>query len=231
MALSTGLPTGPPPLPGEEPRPAFTLGVDLDGVCADYSTAMRPIAAEWLGVPERDLPEDHDWAMTRWGVHPEEVFPLLRFAVTERDLYRSMPMLAGAGPALRRLSAHVSIRIITHRLVVQHAHQRVVAETVEWLDHHGIPYTDLCFIGPKGEVDADLYLEDGPHNLRALLGAHRDVIAFSHYYNRDVRMPRDHRALDWREAEPLVDAHLRLPSPHRLSLTSPDPLPERRNAQ
>jgi hypothetical protein len=27
----------------------FVLAVDLDGVCADFYTGLRPIAAEWLG--------------------------------------------------------------------------------------------------------------------------------------------------------------------------------------
>lgn len=210
----------------ESHRHPFTLGVDLDGVCANYSASMRPIVAEWLGVPEDDLPVDHDWGMSRWGIAPDGFFPLHRFAVVERGLYRNMAMLPGAGPALRRLSAHASIRIITHRLVIDHTHRQVVGETVDWLDQCGIPYTDICFIGPKGEVDADLYLEDGPGNLHALLGAHRDVVAFTHFYNRDIRMPRDHRAVDWQEAEPLVAAHLLLDQPHRLTEGRDDPLPQ-----
>ena len=30
----------------------FVLGVDLDGVCADFIGGLRPIAAEWLDVKE-----------------------------------------------------------------------------------------------------------------------------------------------------------------------------------
>ena len=28
----------------------FVLGVDLDGVCADFYGGLKPVAAEWLGV-------------------------------------------------------------------------------------------------------------------------------------------------------------------------------------
>lgn len=36
----------------------FILGVDLDGVCADFYVGIRPIAAEWLGVEETSLTAD-----------------------------------------------------------------------------------------------------------------------------------------------------------------------------
>ena len=32
------------------------LGVDLDGVCADYTTAFRPLVAQELNVPLSSLP-------------------------------------------------------------------------------------------------------------------------------------------------------------------------------
>jgi len=31
----------------------FVLGVDLDGVVADFIGGLRPIAAEWLGVGDQ----------------------------------------------------------------------------------------------------------------------------------------------------------------------------------
>jgi 5'(3')-deoxyribonucleotidase len=121
-----------------------------------------------------------------------------------------MGMIAGAGPALRRLSnLGIRIRIITHRLVIEHFHRMAVGQTVEWLDRHGIPYWDLCFMGEKGAVNADLYLEDGPHNIEALLREQRDVIVFSHAANRHLEVPAGNRARNWAEAEPLVVARFR----------------------
>jgi 5'(3')-deoxyribonucleotidase len=128
-----------------------------------------------------------------------------RFAVVERNLYLDMGVIAGAGPALRRLSnLGIRIRIITHRLVIEHFHRIAVAQTVEWLDRHGIPYWDLCFMGEKGAVNADLYIEDGPHNIEALLREQRDVIVFSHQANAHLEVPPDARAADWAQAEPLI---------------------------
>ena len=106
--------------------------------------------------------------------------------------------------ALRRLSnLGIRIRIITHRLVIEHFHQIAVSQTVEWLDRHGIPYWDLCFMGERA-VNADLYIEDSPHNVEALRRDQHDVIVFSHAANRHLEVPAGSRARTWTEAEPLI---------------------------
>jgi uncharacterized protein (TIGR02246 family) len=46
----------------------FVLGVDLDGVCADFYRGLRPIAAEWLGVDVATLPERVSWGLPEWGI-------------------------------------------------------------------------------------------------------------------------------------------------------------------
>jgi len=190
----------------EVPR-QFVLGVDLDGVCADYYPFMRRVVAEWLGREVESLPTEVGWDMLEWGVQPGEFHKVHRFAVVQRNLFREMGMIPGAGPALRRLSdLGIRIRIITHRLVIEHFHQIAVAQTVEWLDRHGIPYWDLCFMGEKGAVNADLYVEDSPSNIEALRRDDRDVIVFSHSANRHLDVAADSRAHGWEEAEPLIVA-------------------------
>ena len=57
---------------------------------------------------------------------------------------------------------------MTHRLYANWGHAIAVADTVEWLDAVGIPYRDLCFLGRKPAVEADLYVEDAPHNVAEL---------------------------------------------------------------
>jgi 5'(3')-deoxyribonucleotidase len=201
----------------------FVLGVDLDGVCADYYAFMRGVVAEWLGRDPESLTGDVGWDLVEWGIEPGEFHKVHRFAVTERSLFLEMGMIAGAGPALRRLSnLGVRIRIITHRLIIEHFHQIAVAQTVQWLDRHAIPYWDLCFMGEKGAVNADLYIEDSPHNVAALLQDQRDVIVYSHFANRHIQVAADQRAHDWVEAERLIaerfrgwQARTEVPLPHR----------------
>jgi len=183
----------------------FVLGVDLDGVCADYYPFMRRVVAEWLGQEVQSLPLEVGWDMAEWGVGPGEFHKIHRFAVVDRNLFREMGMIPGAGPALRRLSnLGLRIRIITHRLIIEHFHRIAVSQTVEWLDIHGIPYWDLCFMGEKGDVSADLYIDDSPDNVAALLGNGRDVIVFTHSANTHMDIPAEQRAVDWVEAERLI---------------------------
>ena len=93
------------------------------------------------------------------------------------------------------------IRLITHRLYANWGHAVAVADTVAWLDAHGIPYRDLCFLGQKPQVEADAYVDDAPHNIDALRAAGNTVIVFDQPYNPEVPGPR---ARSWPEVERLV---------------------------
>ncbi len=181
---------------------AFVLGVDLDGVCADYTKGIRWLAAQHLGVDEIDLPEQRSWDFAEWGLDSDAFEKLHRQAVTKERMFRGLDLIDGAAEALWRLSdAGVWIRIITHRLYTNWGHQIAVSDTVEWLDNSRIPYRDLCFLGAKPEVEADLYIEDSPANIEALRAADNEVIVFDQPYNRELADPR---AANWPEVEELV---------------------------
>ena len=184
----------------------FVLGVDLDGTCADFYGGLRPIAAEWLGVPLETLPVEVSWDFPEWGIDkaPGGYEALHRFAVTQRDLFRNLTPLAGAPMALRRLSdADIRIRVMTHRLFIKYFHQTAVRQTVEWLDSHDIPYWDLCFLRDKGAVGADLYVEDAPGNVEKLRRDGQQVVVFTNSTNRHLPGPR---ANTWDEVYELVIA-------------------------
>jgi 5'(3')-deoxyribonucleotidase len=196
----------------------FILGVDLDGVCADYTDALRQVVAEHRGLDPASLPLDRSWDFREWGLSPAEFEAVHRAAVQEDRIFRTMPPFEGAAEVLWRLSdAGVWIRIITHRLYVNWGHATAVADTVDWLDAMNIPYRDLCFLGAKPQVEADCYVEDAPHNVIALRETGAYVIVFDQPYNRDVAGPRAH---DWADVEELVGARVT-----ELGLTLQEPLP------
>jgi 5'(3')-deoxyribonucleotidase len=179
----------------------FVLGVDLDGVCADFYGAMRPIAQEWLGEPELTADVSYglgEWNLARAGTYDD----LHRFAVVQRALFEKAEPIEGSAAALRRIAQlQVRIRIVTHRLFIKHFHQQAVAQTVAWLDNHGFPYWDICFMKDKAAVGADLYIEDSPKNVEALRAANHDVIVYTNSTNGNVAAPR---ADDWHEVERMV---------------------------
>jgi len=189
--------------------PRFVLGVDLDGVCADFYGGLRPIAAEWLGVPLDSLPEKVSHGLTEWGIDraPGGYEALHRFAVTQRSLFRELKPLDRAPVTLRALSNRdVRIRIITNRLFIKHFHKEAVQQTIEWLDHYDIPYWDLCFMRDKAAVGADLYLEDAPENVEQLRADMHPTIVFSNSTNLHLDGPR---ADSWADVENLVLNELR----------------------
>jgi 5'(3')-deoxyribonucleotidase len=181
----------------------FVLGVDLDGVCGDYTAAFRAVVAAERGIDPADLPDDRGWDFAEWGVAELGGFDHVhRTAVLEHRMFRDMPVVPGAAEALWRLSdAGVWIRIITHRLYVNWGHAVAVADTVEWLDRHAIPYRDICFLGRKPEVEADCYVDDSPDNIEALREAGNQVIVFDQPYNAHLEGPR---ASTWNDVEQLV---------------------------
>jgi 5'(3')-deoxyribonucleotidase len=181
---------------------AFILGVDLDGVCGDYTAAFRQVVADELGCDPTTLSDDRDWTFSSWGLDGPTFERLHKAAVLEHHMFRWMPPLHGVAEALWHLSDQgVWIRLITHRLYVSWGHATAISDTVHWLDEVGIPYRDLCFLGHKPQVEADAYLEDAPHNVTALRAAGNTVIVFDQPYNRDLDGLRVH---DWPAAALLV---------------------------
>jgi len=166
------------------------------------------VAAEWLGVEEHELTRELSYGFPEWQLDAFGGYEALhRFAVKERDLFQKLPPIEGAAAALRRLSAlDVRIRIITHRLYIKWFHQQAVQQTVEWLEHHGIPYWDLCFMRDKGAVGADLYIEDSPINVERLRASDQEVLVFRNSTNRHIAEPG---VTDWAEVEAAVRARIR----------------------
>jgi 5'-nucleotidase len=185
----------------------LVFGVDLDGVCGDYEGALRGSVARHLGVDPVSLaPQTVMDGYSQWGLDIEQFEQAHRRAVLEDRIFREMAPLPGVSRALWALSdAGVRIRIITHRLLFNGTHEVSAADTAAWLDRHRIPYRDLCFLGDKPTVGADLYVDDSPTNLHALRAAGRHAIVFDQPYNRDLAGPR---ATDWAEVHDLVRAEL-----------------------
>jgi 5'(3')-deoxyribonucleotidase len=180
----------------------FVLGVDLDGVCADYTSAFRRIVAMERNVDPNSLTTEVSWDFAEWGLNRDSFLDFHKTSVQDHRMFKNMPALEGVSDALWRLSdAGVWIRIVTHRLVTNWGHALIVSDTVDWLDAKSIPYRDICFLGRKPEIEADAYVEDAPHNVEALRARGNTVIVFDQPYNQDLD---GLRASNWVEVEAIV---------------------------
>jgi 5'(3')-deoxyribonucleotidase len=174
----------------------------LDGVCGDHNLIFRNIVAKELSVDPETLPLERSWGFKEWGLSPEDFEKLHERAVVEHRMFRDMPVIDGVAETLWRLSDQgVWIRIISHRLYVNWGHAVAAGDTADWLDRAQIPYRDLCFIGAKSALHADLYIDDGPHNIEAFHADGRKVIIYDQPYNRHLD---GKRAYNWKEVEQFV---------------------------
>lgn len=185
------------------PLEGTIIGVDLDGVCSDFYGRMREIAAEWFERNLEELTTEVTHGLTEWGIKDEEQYQSLhRFAVIQRALFETSPMVPGARKYLRMLSDEgARIRIITHRLFIHHFHRAAVGQTIDWLDKNGIPYWDLCFMKQKAQAGADIYVEDTPENILELRNNNLYTICFGNSTNKYVEKPR---AESWKEVYDLI---------------------------
>ena len=209
-----------------EVQKPFVLCADLDGVVADYETALRKVVATETGRDESELGPQLSWDFSEcnWGIRDRDhFFEMHHKAVVEYRMFSTMPAIEGASDALWRLSdAGVWVRIVTHRLVVKNTHHVAVADTVSWLQQPRpdgrplIPYRDICFIGDKSEVGGDCFIDDAPHNVIALREAGYPCLVMDAGYNQHIEGPRVSRwdqiekivldAMHWRDSNPLRSA-------------------------
>ena len=187
----------------EQSLDGIIVGVDLDGVCADFYGRMREIAAEWFERPLSELTKTPSYGLSEWGIESQSQYlSLHRFAVSQRGLFKTCDMVPGARRFLRQLSDEgVRIRIITHRLFIDFYHNETVVQTTAWLDEQGIPYWDLCFMKDKAQVGADIYVDDSPENIRLLREQGLYTICFANSTNQEFGPPI---AAGWEDVYNLV---------------------------
>lgn len=208
----------------------FVFGVDLDGVCANYYAGFASYVADAKGVDASTLKPLTDYSdFSAWGIGSRDEFLQLHADAVEDGLFDRLPEIEGASRVLWKLSQDhdVWIRVITHRLSRKGTHAVSVASTVRWLDgdhlprplfvdgqerHALIPYRDICFIGDKPDVGADIYVDDAPYNVEPLREGGREVIVFDQPYNQHLPGPR---AASWDEVYDIVVERL-----HRLPVAS-----------
>lgn len=185
----------------------FVVGVDCDGVLADYFKGFRDYIADCLGLEPTDLPipnsydfsSDPAWAQV---MPTREKFLTWHNDAVADGLFQHLPMIQGASVALWNLSnAGVYVRIITHRFHKHGTYAGVVSDTVQWLDENAIPYRGLAVERWKSDVGCDIYIDDSPGNVVELRAAGHDCIVFDAPYNQDVPGLRAH---NWQEAEDII---------------------------
>lgn len=161
------------------------LGIDLDGVVADFNAGWMQIHADEFGT-QLDAGMVDTWD----GLHRLGGFDDMRAFWSwaspkehRRSIFRHLEPYPHALDSLRLL------RRRGHRIVIvttkpNWAH----TDTFRWLADHEVPSTEVHLSDRKYEVDCDIYLDDAPHVLDELV-EHRGtalICRFVRPWNRPV---------------------------------------------
>ncbi|CAN5487299.1 MAG: hypothetical protein H0V12_00595 [Chloroflexi bacterium] len=142
------------------------LGIDLDGVVADFNMGWMERYNRRFGA------QLHHSQVVSWdGLHR-----LTHFSSMDefwswaqeggRSIFRDLPAFTGAVETMIELARDHQIVIISSKF------DWAIPDTLEWLAEHRIPAREIHFLWDKTSVACDVYLEDAPHNLEALVNAH-----------------------------------------------------------
>ena len=154
-------------------RPRLRLGIDLDGVVADFNSGWTQLHnAEFGGSLTPDQVTTWDILHTLGGFDDMEGFwAWARGNEARPSIFRHLELLPGAIDTLRALDA------AGHRVVIVSTKPDwAVHDTMHWLADNEIPTHEVHLTFHKHLVDCDVYLDDAPGVLPELVEHHPDAL-------------------------------------------------------
>ena len=180
---------------------ALRLGIDLDGVVADFNAGWTALHnAEFGGTLTADMVTVWDGLHGLGGFDDMEAFwAWARGNKNRPSIFRHLNLLPDALETLRTLDAE------GHRIVIVSTKPDwAVHETMHWLADNEVPTREVHLTFTKSEVACDVYLDDAPHVLRELVEHHPDAVVcrFVRPWNSPVEGTVD--VTNWSEFHTLV---------------------------
>lgn len=171
----------------------MVIGVDLDGVVADYTGGLLKFAERALGLSRHSLPPPRDW-----GFSNVQFINVSGVSFTFCDMHRSFVGFPNQGllklkalpysiQSLRTLQdrGH-TIRIVTQRGAHSDGADNIhMQQTMRWLQKKFIPFHEIVFTNDKTSVRCDVMLEDAPHHIQAFADAKIPYLIFDQPYNQN----------------------------------------------
>jgi 5'-nucleotidase len=163
------------------------IGIDLDGVCANFVARFRYFLYWHCAIPFAQMPEPVGWELAdEWQIEPE-AFNRYMTDFIQSGQFAQVPLYPGTVEALQAIrDAGYEIRIITLRGDEPDELTRDTARrsTEIWLRRTGLAHDQLIFTGRKEAESFDVLLDDSPGVLRAVEGAGKHGVAMDRPYNQ-----------------------------------------------
>lgn len=155
---------------------SLIIGLDVDNVIYPYSTVMARWVERRKGLPPGSLDDvalSWTWYKDQWGIDTEEFMAHFVAGVKAGVIYRQGCPAEGALAAARRLhDAGHHLIYVTDRAIPGVTEHEAAYATMEWLMEHGFPTASRVYVtGDKASVYTDVFLDDKPANVEALMAA------------------------------------------------------------
>ena len=147
------------------------LGIDLDGVVANFVGGWTALYSDEFGTAVDPLDVDH-WDAIPHLTHFAHMGDFWRWAsrLDGGSLFSHLEPYEGAVDALRALSRRHTIVIVTTKP------DWAVHDTFAWISRHRIPTREVHITDDKWRVPCDVYLDDGPHVLEDLVARRPEAV-------------------------------------------------------
>jgi 5'(3')-deoxyribonucleotidase len=148
----------------------FRLGIDLDGVVADFNSGWMERYNREFGsrLAASDVVSwDGLHTLTHFGSMDDFWGWAQRGAAS---IFRDLPVFDGAIETMNELARDHRIVIISSKF------DWSIPDTLAWMGQHRVPAREIHFVWDKTTVPCDVYLEDAPANVEALVRAHPDAL-------------------------------------------------------
>ena len=178
------------------------IGVDIDGVVADFVTAFLPVLKDLVGREIRYEEITHYWFQDVLG-YDDETEKRVREEIDRRDVLRHLSPITGSLETLNRLGRDHEVHFVTAR-----PGWKWGDVTRDWLAAEGYRYDSVLFREEK-KAEAgegfDLFVEDYLENARDLAALGIQVCLYDQPWNQTDALPDGVvRVRTWEEIEEAV---------------------------
>jgi uncharacterized protein len=145
--------------------PGLRVGVDMDGVLADFNTGWMTRYNDEFGT-QLDASQVGHWDGPSLLTHFGSMGEFWAWARGEgRSTFRDAPALPGAVDAVNRIAARHRLAIVSSKF------PWAIPDSLAWLADHRVQAREVHFLWDKSLARCDVYLDDATHVLRELLAA------------------------------------------------------------
>ncbi len=185
------------------------LGIDMDGVLADFNTG-------WIDrYNERFEKQLRHTDVVQWdGLHELTHFTTMEafwewFQQDGRSIFRDLPVYPDSIETIERLARDHRVVIVSSKF------DWAIPDTLEWLAEHRVTAREIHFVHDKTAVACDVYLEDAPYHLQALVEKRPDATVCRMVRPWNVPVPGTVNVESWDQFADLVDSLARHVPGHR----------------